>query len=234
LSELDQMKRDFVDGVTHDLKSPLAAVRTAAELAQTRVEEDVREEGLRRNLADKFLIIRENADRLRNLVTSILEVAKIESGLVPDKAPTSLEEVIGRVAATFRLLAERKSLAFDVVIHRPLPPVPADAALLERLLANLVGNAVKFTAKGRVTVELDGDDRGQTVRVTDSGPGIPPEARDKVFSKFFRVRRPGEKIEGSGLGLAIARGIAEAHGGSLSVDSRVEEGTAFVLSLPRR
>jgi signal transduction histidine kinase len=95
-----------------------------------------------------------------------------------------------------------------------------------------VGNAVKFTAQGRVTIELDDNARGHILRVQDTGPGIPPDAVDKLFSKFFRVRRLGEKIEGTGLGLSIAKGIVEAHGGTLTCRNREESGTVFEIILP--
>jgi signal transduction histidine kinase len=225
LAELDRMKSDFVNSVTHDLKSPLTAIKAALEVVQSgkaRPEE----------VAADFLMIRENADRLMNLITSILEVAKIESGLVLDRRPVRLEDVAERVVRSFRPLAEPKGVKIDVLVKKDLPPVSADESKLERLLANLVGNAVKFTAQGRVTVDLDAEGGVQVVRVADTGPGIPPEAADKLFSKFYRVRRPGEKIEGTGLGLSIAKGIAEAHGGTLSVESTVGKGTVFSLRLP--
>ena len=225
LAELDRMKSDFVNSVTHDLKSPLTAIKAALEAVQSgkASQEDV---------AADYLMIRENADRLMNLVTSILEVANIESGLVLDRRPVRLEDVAERVVRSFRPLAEPKGVKVEVLVKGDFSPVSADESKLERLLANLVGNAVKFTAKGRVTVELDAEDGVQVVRVADTGPGIPPADLDKLFSKFFRVRRPGEKIEGAGLGLSIAKGIAEAHGGTLSVQSREGAGTTFSLRLP--
>jgi signal transduction histidine kinase len=232
LAELDEMKKDFVNGVTHDLKGPLAFARAATDMAQDQVEKELPQGPLRKALGEKFLVIRDSTERLRNLVTSILEVARIEDGLVLDRAPVSLEETVRRAAAAFRLPAEQKGLAFNVVIHRPLPSLSADGPKLERVLANLAGNAVKFTETGSVAVEVDGEPGAQVVRVRDTGPGIPPEAMDKLFSKFFRVRRPGEKVEGTGLGLSIAKGIAEAHGGTLAVESAAGEGTTFILRLP--
>jgi two-component system sensor histidine kinase BaeS len=225
LSELDRMKSDFVNSVTHDLKSPLTAIKAALDAVQSGKASPA-------DAAADHLIIRENADRLMNLITSILEVARIESGLVLDRRPVRLEDVAQRVVRTFRPLAKPKGLAVEVLVTGDLPPVSADESKLERLAANLVGNAVKFTARGGVTVEVSRDGDAQLLKVSDTGPGIPPEALDKLFSKFFRVRRPEEKIEGTGLGLAIAKGIAEAHGGSLSVESAVGRGTVFTLKLP--
>ena len=103
---------------------------------------------------------------------------------------------------------------------------------MERVLSNLVGNAVKFTAKGRVEVRLDLANGFAELAVSDTGPGLPPEAMEKLFSKFFRIRRPGEKLEGTGLGLAIVKGFVEAHGGSVSAESRVGEGSVFRLRIP--
>jgi signal transduction histidine kinase len=232
LAELDEMKKDFVNGVTHDLKGPLAAARAAADLAQAQVEKETPAGPFRQALAEKLLVIRDSTERLRNLVTSILEVARIENGLVLEKSPVLLEKAARRAAETYRLPAEGKGLSLNVVLHRDLPTLMADEGKLERALANLAGNAVKFTEKGSVTLELDAEPGFQVVRVRDTGPGIPPDALEKLFSKFFRVRRPGERIEGTGLGLAIAKGIAEAHGGSVTVESAVGKGTVFTLRLP--
>lgn len=224
LAELDQMKSDFVNSVTHDLKSPLTAIKASLEALQTGA---VRPEEVSVN----HLAIRENADRLMNLITSILEVARIESGLSLDRRPVRLEDIADRVVRTFRPLAKSKDLEIELLVRKELPPLAGDESKLERVIANLAGNAVKFTAKGRVTVEVDGDEQGQVVRVTDTGPGIPPEAAGKLFTKFYRAGRPGEKVEGTGLGLAIAKGIAEAHGGTLIHRNREGGGSLFEFTL---
>jgi signal transduction histidine kinase len=224
LKELDEMKRDFVNGVTHDLKSPLAGILAAAEAARTD-DRSARDEQL--------AVVRRKAENLSNLITSILEVAKIESGLVLNRKRVRLEEVVDRVAAAHAPEAARKGLLLEHVMEAAPPPLSLDETKIERVLGNLVGNAVKFTDKGSVIVRTGLDGNFATVRVEDTGPGLAPELEHRLFTKFSRAAG-GEaaRKEGSGLGLAIAKGIAEAHGGSISVES-VPGRTVFTVRLPR-
>jgi signal transduction histidine kinase len=130
----------------------------------------------------------------------------------------------------FRVIAEGKGLEVDFVIGATFKPLSLDEGKMERALANLIGNAVKFTAKGHVTVETAQRGKTQEIRVSDTGPGVPPEFRNKLFTKFSRAQSTG--AEGTGLGLSIAKGIVEAHGGTLLAEFPMEGGTVFVVSLP--
>jgi signal transduction histidine kinase len=224
LAELDRMKADFVNGITHDLKSPLTSVKAAV---------DVLEAGKAgpADAADNLRLIRDSADRLLNLITDILQVARIESATALHRRPVRLEDVAQRVTRALAPVARRKGLSMELMLEAELPPIQADETLLERALLNLAGNAVKFTEKGGVTVTLAAAGGFQEARVSDTGPGIPPDLAGRLFSKFARGNGHG-KTEGTGLGLAIAKGIAEAHGGEISVQSAPGAGTTFTVRLP--
>jgi signal transduction histidine kinase len=233
LGELDGLKQDFVNSVTHDLKSPLASIRIAADVLQEETESLLGSSRPSQRLADSYLHIREASDRLSLLITALLDVARIESALALDRRPARLEDLAEGVVRAFELVARRKGIDLSLQLESDLPPLPVDAAKVERVLSNLVSNAVKFTEKGGVRVRLFDDGPFQAACVEDTGPGIPPGAREKLFSKFFRVRRPGEKLEGTGLGLAIVKGFVEAHGGSVSVEDVPGGGAAFTVRLPK-
>lgn len=233
LGELDRLKQDFVNSVTHDLKSPLASIKIATDVVQEEVETSLAGKRPSDRLADSYLHIRESAERLTQLITSLLDVARIESATAVDKRPASLEDVAESAVRTFDLVARRKGLDLSLVLESDLPPIPLDTAKVERVVANLISNALKFTEKGRVIVRLKDAGEAQELRVEDTGPGIPPEAMEKLFSKFFRLRRPGEKLEGTGLGLTIVKGFVEAHGGNVSVESALGRGTTFIARFPK-
>jgi signal transduction histidine kinase len=229
LRELDVMKLDFVNGITHDLKSPLAAVSSSADLVRREAEKMPDSSGMLQNL----LLVRQNADRLMNLVTSILDVAHIESALELHKAPILLEEIAMRASRPLRSMAAAKGLSLEVSVLHNLAPISVDAGKMERVFANLIGNAVKFTEQGSVTVEVDREPGGQVLKVVDTGPGIPPEFLGRLFTKFSRASRPGgPKVDGSGLGLSIAKGIVEGHGGRIEVRSEEGKGSTFSVFLP--
>jgi signal transduction histidine kinase len=231
LGELDRMKQDFVSGVTHDLKSPLASIKVAVDTIQQETEELSHGRPLPAPLADSLLRVREGLERQTRLVTSLLDVAHIESLLTLDKRPVNLEELADRVVRAFHPIARQKGVEMTLLLESDIRPFQADEAKLERTLANLVGNAVKFTEKGRVTVRLKKEGDAAVLSVEDTGPGIPPESMENLFSKFFRAAGTKAK-EGTGLGLSIAKGFVEAHGGALSVESQVGRGTVFTLRLP--
>jgi signal transduction histidine kinase len=228
LGELDRMKQDFVQGVTHDLKSPLATARAALDLINDRAGKD---EGL----VSPALRIRDSLDRLFHLITSLLDVARIESALDIVRRPVDLESLLERVVTSFELLARHKGLEIDLVLESALPEIRADEGKLERAFSNLVSNALKFTEKGHVRVRAAAREKRVEVSVEDTGPGMTPEAVAKLFTKFFRAARaPGApKIEGAGLGLVIVKGFVEAHGGRIDVESKLGEGSLFRVSLPK-
>jgi signal transduction histidine kinase len=165
------------------------------------------------------------------LIQDLLDVAKLEAGrLGIDPRPIEVAPVIAEAIDMLQPIAVEKSIRLDVVVADGLPTITADAGRVLQVLSNLVGNAVKFTpAGGRVTIRVEHVAGNVRFCVADTGAGIPPEQLPRIFGRFWQADRSDRR--GIGLGLAIAKGIVEAHGGRISVESRVGEGTSFYFTL---
>ncbi|MBW3534135.1 MAG: PAS domain-containing protein [Gemmatimonadetes bacterium] len=218
--------RDEVLGVvSHDLRNPVGTVGAAAELL---AELDLPEASRREQLD----IIRRTAVRMSRLIEDLLDVTRIDGGGLALAA--AAEDPVALVRETLdqhRILAREAGIELVDGAREDLPPVKADRERILQALANLVGNALKFTPPGgRVTVRADADGPdGVLLSVEDTGEGIPPESLERLFDRFWQQRRAGRR--GAGLGLAIARGIVESHGGELRVESELGRGSTFFFSL---
>jgi PAS domain S-box-containing protein len=228
--QANEEKSRFLSHISHDLRTPLAAILGFAELLQTR--EAVAGEKPR-EWVDWIL---QSGRHLLELVNQLLEVARIESGkvalaVVPVDARVALHEVLSLIAP---LAAERDIRIADECTSDASPIVLADAVRLKQVLLNLLSNAIKYNCAAGV-VSVTAETTGQaTVRMTvsDTGQGISPEQLERLFSPFERLGAEAGPIEGTGLGLVIAKGLAEAMSGTLEVESEVGKGTTFSLELP--
>lgn len=228
---LAALKSDFVANVSHELKTPLASVRMFGELLLTgRVASSDKQR-------EYLQIIVAESERLSALIDNVLDFAKVERGKdAYEFAHQDLAEVVARVVETLRYRAERQGIE----LRAELEPVSAvcDARALELALVNLVDNALKYAdGTEAIDVEVAELDDGQAcLRVTDRGPGIPPEDRERIFDRFERGRGQNtSRVRGSGIGLALVRHIAEAHGGRARVVSPLpgaEGGSAFEMVFP--
>ena len=225
LRRLSSLRADFVSLVSHELRSPMAAVIGSARTLQHRWRE------LKPEQRDAFLaVIGDETTRLSALVGDVLDTSRIEAGTFG----YSFSEV--DLAAVVRDSVAAAAIGQDEVrlvtaLPAALPGVRGDAERLRQLVDNLISNAVKYSdAGGEVLVEVRAEDGHVTVRVRDRGPGILPEHHDHIFEKFGRAA--GSAKPGTGLGLFLSRSFAEAHGGSLAVESRPGEGSTFTLTLP--
>jgi two-component system sensor histidine kinase CreC len=222
---------DYVQTLTHELKSPLSAISGAAEL----LEEPMPEEDRRRFVAN---ITRETA-RIRELVDRMLELAVLEQRSRLDAAEAVDAVTLGEEVASTTAGADRGiRVAFLVEPMRETigrrPTIDGDVFLLRRALTNLIDNAIDFSpANSVVTLTLDGNGSRVIYRVRDHGPGIPEFAANKVFEKFFSLQRPGTQKKSSGLGLAFVREIATLHRGSIALANHPEGGAVATLSLAR-
>jgi PAS domain S-box-containing protein len=225
---IERLKDEFLATVSHELRTPLTAIRGHLELV---LEGDA---GPVTPLQTDFLgVAVQNADRLRSLIDDLLDVEKIEAGKMRIREePLDLAAALAEVAATFRVEAERKGLVFREAIADRLMVV-GDRDRLIQVFANLVSNAIKYTARGEVGIEGARRDGRVAVTVRDTGAGISPEDRAQLFTKFFRsqdsvVRDAG----GTGLGLVIAQAIVQRHGGRIEVESEKGAGSRFTVWLP--
>jgi PAS domain S-box-containing protein len=225
---VERMKDEFVATVSHELRTPLTALRGHVELV---LDGDA---GPVTDLQRRFLqVATQSADRLGALINDLLDVAKIEAGRVQLRRElVDLGAVVREVAATFRMEATRRGLAFQEELAE-LPRVVGDRDRLIQVFGNLVSNAIKYTPAGVVGVSARPTYGAVEVVVHDTGVGMTPEEQRQLFTKFFRSRdRRGHDPGGTGLGLVIAKGIVEGHGGTLAVESEPGVGTRFRVALP--
>jgi two-component system, OmpR family, phosphate regulon sensor histidine kinase PhoR len=223
---LEVLRRDFVANASHELKTPVAAVRALAETLLTALPDDP-------EAARRFAIrIGREAERLDVLARDLLDLSRVERGTL-DVEPVDLvglaKEVVGGYAD--RAEERRIRLATDL---RPDVAIRGDRAQLGLLLSNLVDNALRYAyAKGTVCVRLDAAESRAVLQVADTGEGIPAGELPRVFERFYRVDKArARQTGGTGLGLAIVRHIAEAHGGTVGVDSELGRGSTFTVTLP--
>jgi signal transduction histidine kinase len=227
LARLSQLRADFVSLVSHELRSPMAAVIGAARTLQDRWRM------LSASQRESFLaLIGDETARLAALVADVLDTSRIEAGTFSYR----FEEVdLGRVvdeAVEVAALAQQEVPVVASVGGR-LPVIRGDHARLRQVLGNLIENAVKYSPEGgEVHVSAAAANGAVRIAVRDEGPGIPLDHQARIFEKFGRVDIPGASKPGTGLGLFIARSITEAHGGSLEVLSEIEAGSTFTLTLP--
>jgi len=228
--EVERMKTEFVALVSHELRTPLTAIRGFAETIFDYWDE-ITPEQRRRYLS----IVLDESKRLSSMVTDFLDITRLEAGGIEmSRAEVDLPALLRRVAELFKEHPSRPAFVVDVAPGAER--VNGDADQLYRLLVNLAGNAVKYTAAGGAVTLASALAGGDIVlTVSDRGPGIAAADREKLFQKFFRAGDPvALKTPGTGLGLAICKGIADAHGGRIWVESEPGRGAAFKVSLPRR
>jgi signal transduction histidine kinase len=215
------MRDEVLAIVAHDLRAPLNAVQTSAAVL---MDVDLAEHERRRLLE----VIRRASSGMNRLIEDLLDVARIESGaFIVELQRTDLGALVIEVCDQFRSEAAKAGVTLEFEVERNLPQVAIDRDRMPRVLQNLIGNALKFTpAGGRLTVRVarEGTD-GVSCSVVDTGIGIPSEELPRLFERFWQARR--YRRGGAGLGLAIARGVVEAHGSRLSVESEVGRGTVF-------
>jgi signal transduction histidine kinase len=224
----EQQRTELIASISHDLRSPLTSIRGYLESALVKDAELTGEQ--RRELLGISL---RNVASFQDLVGELFELARLETRQAqPKREPMQAAELVQDVVLKLKPQAERAGVALEVDGTWELAPVPADVGMIERVLTNLIENALRFTpAGGRVAVRLEQTAAGIRVTVADTGTGIAAEDLPHVFERFYRADR-SRSGGGAGLGLAIARQIVELHGGSLVVESAPGRGAAFSFDLP--
>lgn len=228
-SEIARLKSDFVANVSHDLKTPLSLIRMFAEtLEMGRVPDAQRRR-------EYYTVLTRESERLSRLIDNVLDFSRIESGRQRYQiAPGPVEPIVHDVLESFRHPLAQRGFKVDVSVAPDLPDVPLDPEAMKQALANLVDNAMKYSAERRsLTVVARPEDGGVALEVADEGIGIPVSERERIFEKFYRIgRSETQGRRGSGVGLALVKHIVEAHGGRVTVDGRPGEGSRFTLHLP--
>jgi len=229
IKQLERTRQEFVANVSHELRTPLSLIKGFVETLLEGAKNDPEK-------STRFLqTIEKHADRLTFLIEDLLTISRLESGqIIMNLHPVDMREETQRVTDDLRSRAEEKQMALDNLVPERLQ-AHADADRLQQVLFNLIENAIKYGRPlGRVTIGGGTGAAGKIeMWVRDDGPGIPTEARERVFERFYRVDRARSRdTGGTGLGLSIVKHIVQAHGGEVWLKSEVGEGTAFHFTLP--
>ncbi|MBI3609197.1 MAG: phosphate regulon sensor histidine kinase PhoR [Nitrospirae bacterium] len=231
LKHLERVRKDFVANVSHELRTPLTSIKGYIEALLDGAKNDPRK-------CDEFLgIIQKHADQLNALLSDLLQLSTIESGQYQwRRGAVSVPDLIGRAVHLLQPLAEKKRQTIAVAPAEGVGPVTGDADKLTEVLINLIDNAIKYTPDGgRITVETRQSGSAVEIAVCDTGIGIPSREIPRIFERFYRVDRArSREVGGTGLGLSIVKHIIEAHGGKVSVESRMRKGSRFIVTLPKQ
>jgi PAS domain S-box-containing protein len=227
LREIDRLKSEFIATASHELRTPLTSLQLGVYLLLEKTVGD---------LTDKQEEIletcRQDCDRLDKLMRDLLDLSKIEGGeSPPDLAIVSARDLVINAAENFRPQVEYAGLELKVDVPFDLPSVKADRNQVERVIGNLLTNAIRYTKEGGIHISAERRGASVAISIADSGTGIPANYLPRIFDKFVQV--PGAEIGGAGLGLAISKSLVEAQGGKISVQSEVGRGSTFTFTLPQ-
>ncbi|MFY1691248.1 SpoIIE family protein phosphatase [Plantactinospora sp. WMMB782] len=228
LAELDRAKTAFFSNVSHEFRTPLTLIMGPLAELRTRLadtDERVREE---------LDVIHRNGLRLGKLVNTLLDFSRIEAGRMQARyEPVDLAAATAELASVFRSAIERAGLAFEVDCAALPEPVHVDRGMWEKVILNLLSNALKFTFSGAIRVTLRAVDGQAVISVADTGVGVPAEEMPRLFERFHRIENSRARSnEGSGIGLALVKELVALHGGTITASSTVGEGTRFTIWLP--
>lgn len=229
LQELDRLKTEFLSMVSHELKTPLTAMKTSSEfMLEEKCDQDTRRQLL--------ALINRNIDRQARMVDDLLDISRIESNRIKfDMESVDLHEALEHSLENIRKLSDDKGIEIETDMPEQVPKVHADKDKLIQVFVNLLNNAVKFTPKGgTITVSAQETSHNVEVSVKDNGIGMDPENLEHVFDKFYQIDSTStRKVGGCGLGLSITKGLVEGMGGSIKVESEPGKGSTFIFTLSK-
>lgn len=228
LKGVDNLRRELISNVSHDLRTPVASIQGYAETLI------LKQDNISKMDQQKYLeIIYKSCGRLKRLVEELFELSKLQANQVkPNPEPFSIAELVYDIANKYRILSQKKGISVNTVIAKNVLLVEADISLINRVLQNLIDNAMNFCREGdTINIEIDTKEPGKVeVRVIDSGQGIKQEDLPNVFQRYYKGRNDEQS---TGLGLAIVKKIMELHNSQIQVFSQYGEGATFVFDLPR-
>lgn len=228
LKSVEQLRRELIANVSHDLRTPLAIMQGYVETLLMK-DENVSQEERTRYLNT----ILGSSKKLEKLIKQLFEFSKLEAKQIePMKESFFLSELAQDIFYKYQILAEEKSIEMDLEVPEDLPMVFADISLVDRVIQNLMDNALKFTPSGgKVTIGLRNLGQSVEVRIVDTGKGISPEMQSYIFERYQKSNA-SSNAQGTGLGLAIVKKILELHDATIQVQSKLHQGTAFMFQLP--
>ena len=229
--EIDQMKSDFISLVSHELRTPLTSIIGFVSFIL-----DGKAGAINDRQRNSLARVQRQSKRLAALINDLLDISRIESGRIQmGQAPIALLDIVTQRIEEIRPQADEKSIQLDLTAPESVPQILGDEARMGQVFTNLIGNAIKFTPNnGKVSIKVEADGNLLHVEVIDTGSGIPPEERQKIFDKFYQLSDISTRQQGgSGLGLSISKSIVEAHGGKLWIDDGNQgKGSNFQFVLP--
>jgi two-component system phosphate regulon sensor histidine kinase PhoR len=229
IRRLERARRDFAANISHEFRTPLAAIQGFAEtLLEGALEDDT-------NNRRFVQIIHDNAIRLGRLTEDLLKLARIEAGqLQLEIQPLAIARIIESCIETIRVKADQKNLFIDTDYESDLPSFRADSRAIQEILLNLLDNAIRYSSPGgRIRVRAEATETEMVLSVSDTGHGIPKADQQRIFERFYRADTARSRESGgTGLGLAITKHLVEAHSGRIKVESEIGQGATFIIYLP--
>lgn len=228
--KINHMKEDFISGVSHELKTPIAAIRMLAETLKRRGLKGEKEK------EEYYGMIIKESDRLTRFINKILNFSQLEKGgEIFEFKNVDLAHLARTAAEIYKSEAQDENLEVRLDVKKGPVFAEIDRDAILQVILNLVDNAHKYSGEKKdVTVTVN-ESRGRAfIEVIDKGPGISLADRKRIFDKFYRVKRSGKGAKGSGLGLAFSKGVVKAHGGDITVESKLGTGSKFTICLPLR
>lgn len=224
---MEELREDLSAMIYHDLRSPLANIISSLDILRTMIPEETT------SAVQLVDIAQRSSERLQRLISTLLDVHRLESGQqITEKKPLSIPALIDEAVEIVTPAAISRQITIEKEILGTLPEVLGDDEMLRRVVVNLLENAVKFSPqRSNVLVAAKLSGREMTIWVEDHGPGIPADQRDRIFTKFIRLKADGIS-KGFGIGLAFCRLAIQAHGGSIWVENASEGGSRFIFTLP--
>jgi signal transduction histidine kinase len=227
LKGLENLRKELISNISHDLRTPISSIQGYAETLILKKEDIGLED------QEKYLgVIYKNCENLQELVTNLFELSKLQSNQVMlNKEPFSIGELVHDVANKYRILSQKKGVSIDTIVSKDIPVVEADVLLIDRVLQNLIDNAIRFCKEGDIIkIEVQSVAPGQVrVTIADTGAGIAHEHLPHIFERYFKKDERGSS---TGLGLAIVKRIIDLHESTIDVKSTVGKGTSFQFCLP--
>ncbi len=225
--DLDRLREDMISMIYHDLRSPLANIVSSMDVLGTLTAGQENE-----NLQSVISIARRSTDRIQRLVSSLLDINRLESGQpIVSRQPVSPERLAAEAFEAVKPMTDSRHQKLTNLVSEKLPTIQVDVDMIRRVLINLLENASKFTpSEGIIEMGAKGTVKSLEFWVKDNGPGIPPADQERIFTKFTRLK--GERATGLGVGLAFCRMAVEGHGGTIRVESGQGQGAKFIITLP--